>query len=267
MDWRRYIRAAALEGHYLFQKATKIGFDARFEQEIGNQADEYLSGTHAIESDIPSVQLDSVELDNHDRFAIFRHDVYRRFEADHGGVDLDKFGRSGRWVPRGITVYYDQLAGTFVKVFDRYAATQGEARFLRDAIDEGLYRFLCPNLEYLIEDEDHVLRGYAIREGRPLSRFQFERYVGVSLREVILHETERTGLYFNDLEFHNVVMSDGTLSIIDLESVLPVSWFGTDSEFAIRHLDEVDVGWPIQSKWCSPSWYGDYLRQMAASAA
>ena len=154
-----------------------------------------------------------------------------------------------------------------MKVFDRYAATHGEARFLRDAMDAGFYSFLCPNLDYLIEDEDHVLRGYAIREEKPLSRFQFERYVGGSLREVILHETERTGFYLNDLEFHNVVMSDRKLSIIDLESVLPVSWFGTDAEFAIRHLDDIDVGWPIQWKWCSPSWYGDYLRQIAPSAA
>ena len=42
MDWRRYVKAVALEGQYQFQRATRIGFDARLEQEIRIQADAYL---------------------------------------------------------------------------------------------------------------------------------------------------------------------------------------------------------------------------------
>ena len=87
-----------------------------------------------------------------------------------------------------------------------------------------------------------------------------ECYVEGSLREVLCAETERVGLYFNDLTFHNVVRHGDRLSIIDLESVLPVAWFETDLDFARAHLDEMDIGWPIASKWESPAWYGAFLR-------
>ena len=255
----RYTKAAIREAHYAFQKITKVGFDAQFEKDLRCKADLYLSGEPTEKVEYPVVRYKSIDLKDSQRFVVFRNDIYRRFVADDQGEEVDDFGRKGLWIPRGCIVYYDRPGRTFVKVFDSYAAINGEARFLQDALDNGLYNFLCPSLDYLIVDENENLRGYAIREGEPLTRYEFERYVGGALREVILAETERTGLYFNDLEFHNVVRSDGLLSIIDLESVVPVSWFGTDLEFARRHLNEVDIGWPIQSKWCSPPWYHAFL--------
>ena len=116
--------------------------------------------------------------------APFEDVIYRRFVADDQGEEVDDFGRKGLWIPRGCIVYYDRPGRTFVKVFDSYAAINGEARFLQDALDNGLYSFLCPNLDYLIVDENENLRGYAIREGESLTRYEFERYVGGALREV-----------------------------------------------------------------------------------
>jgi len=254
----RYTRAAAREVHYRLQKSTKLGFDAALEQELGRQAAAYLAGSGAG-SAISAVGLDSIELVDDDRYQIFRHDIYRRFDPFDGGADFDQFGRTGRWVPRGTTVYYDRRAATFIKVFDAYTATLGEAKYLDAAMSAGLFEFLCPNLEYRIVDDHGVLRGYAIREGRPLTRYEFERYIGSALRDVILHETARTGFYFYDLEFHNVIVSGGRISLIDLESILPIVWFGTDTDFARDRLHELDVGWPLQSKWCSPAWYEEFL--------
>ncbi len=263
-DWRRYAKAAVRELHFVFQKVTKAGFDAHFEEELKRQADSYLRGDPVDKAVRPLVRLDALDLNNDGRFVVFRDDIYRRFEVADWGDDVDSFGRRGRWIPRGCAMYYDRIEKAFVKVFDAYSAIRGEARYLREALDKGLYDFLCPNLAYLIEDENQNFRGYAIREGEPLTRYEFERFVGGALREVILAETERTGFYFNDLEFHNVIRSDGQLSLIDLESVIPVSWFGTDLTFARQHLNEVDIGWPIQSKWCSPRWYRAFLIDLKA---
>jgi len=254
----RYTKAAAREVHYRLQKSTKFGFDAALENELRGQAVGYLKGSGA-DVVVPVLQLDSIELTDDRRYEIFRHDIYRRFDPFDGGADYDQFGRTGRWVPRGTTVYYDRLNATFVKVFDAYTATFGEAKYLGPAMRAGLFEFLCPSLEYRIVDADGVLRGYAIREGRPLTRYEFERYVGSALRDVILHETARTGFYFYDLEFHNVIVSGNQISLIDLESILPIAWFGTDTDYARDHLHELDVGWPLQSKWCSPEWYDEFL--------
>ncbi|MBN4047506.1 hypothetical protein JYT71_00710 [Acidimicrobiaceae bacterium AH-315-P05] len=264
MQWKRYGHVARREAHYAFQKVTGVGLDTDFELTLGHQADEFLGADRAKKTEISTVGLDEIEARGSKRLEVFREDVYRRFVVDADGSDHDQFGRRGKWIPRGSVVYYDRVEESFVKVFDEYASVQGEARFLGVALAKGMYDFLCPGLTYRILDNNDVLRGYAIREGTPLSKFEFEVFVGSAFREVILAETERTGFYFNDLAFHNVVRRGDRLMLIDLESVLPVSWFETDLEFARLHLDEVDLGWPIQSKWRSPGWYGSFLRELKA---
>ena len=173
----------------------------------------------------------------------------------------DHFGRPGRWVPRGVVVFYDKVEKTFLKLFDKHTAANGEARYLRDAVDGGMYDFLCPNLNYLIHDEHDRLLGYGIGEGTPISRWEFEQYIP-EVRRLIFEVTEVTGLYFTDLTYHNVVKSEGRLCFIDLESVLPIDWYGTGPEFALAHLDEIDVGWVLQSKWKSPEWYGEFVASL-----
>lgn len=262
MDWQRYARAALRKAYYALQKTTHVGIDTAFERTLAQRAEAFLNGERPPRPPVPRRALALRAFEDCDRYVIARDDIYTRFLAQDGGPDRDRFGRPGRWIPRGCVVYHDRKEGVYVKVFDRYFCDQGEGRFLAPALEAGFYQFLCPGLAYLLQDESGALRGYAIQEGEPVSSYAFERLVGRSLRDVLCAETERTGFYLNDLEFHNVVRHGNQLSVIDLESILPVSWFGTDLEFARAHLDEVDIGWPIQSKWCSPSWYGAFLRDL-----
>jgi hypothetical protein len=101
-----------------------------------------------------------------------------------------------------------------------------------------------------------------VQRGKPLTLFEFERYVNVVLRDLICAVTERSGLYFYDLASHNVIMGNGQLSIIDLESILPVEWYGQGAAFSIAHLPDLDLGWELQRKWRSPRWYRAFLESM-----
>ena len=264
MDWVRYGKAARRKAHYAFQKLTRIGFDAAFERTLALQAEAYLAGTALPREPVLRLRLDTLDLNDRARYVIARDDIYTRFVAEAGGPDRDSFGREGRWIPRGCVVYHDRQSDAYVKVFDAYFCKRGEGRFLPEALDAGFYDFLCPGLSFVIEDDEGRIRGYAIIAGEPITSYAFERYIGRSLRPVIMAETERAGLYLNDLEFHNVVRHGDRLSLIDLESVLPVDWFETDLAFARAHLDVVDIGWPIQHKWVSPRWYGAFVRALKA---
>ncbi len=266
MDAMRYIRAGLRRAHYLVQKATRTGVDRAFAADLRRQAEAYLAGDRSQRRPLPERSLEGMELSDAERFAVAREDIYVRFAPEAGGPDVDEFGRAGRWVPRGCVVYRDRREDTYVKVFEAYFSTRGEGRFLPDALERGLYDFLCPGLAYVLRDEAGLLRGYAIREGEPVSPYAFEWYVEGSLREVVCAETERTGLFFNDLTFHNVVRHGDRLSLIDLESVMPVAWFETDLAFARAHLDEIDIGWPYASKWESPAWYGAFVRELKERA-
>ena len=102
-------------------------------------------------------------------------------------------------MPRGCEIYFDNENNEFVKVFEEYFSQKGEGAFLEEAIGQGLYRFLCPGLKYLLIDENGGLRGYSIGAGRVLTHYEFERYISTLLRGVIEAETRRTNMYFYDL--------------------------------------------------------------------
>lgn len=260
---QQLLRAVGGRLFYLLQRTTGLGFDRAFERHVRLQAEQYLSSDGAASHRTPPVRkLESLDLENRDRFSVTRGDIYKRFHADRGGSEKDDFGRTGRWIPRGCVTYVDSVSNEHVKIFDEYYCGRGEGRFLPLALERGVYDFLCPGLSYIVEDESGNVRGYAIASGRPLTRFDFERLVGTALRSVICDVTARTGLYFYDLEFHNVVRHGDQLSLIDLESVLPVEWYGEDKEFSIEHLDVVDIGWPIQTKWRSPRWYRAVVHEL-----
>lgn len=265
MNVRSLLEGGGRKAYYLFQKLTGHGVDADLARDLQAQAEAYLARTEPLGRSVPVVALETLPLDDRSRFSIFRDDIYTRFVAEEGGNERDHFGRAGTWVPRGSVMYYDTETRSYVKVFDDYFCRKGEGRFLPEALDAGLYDFLCPGLTYVIEDTAGALRGYAIAEGEPITPYLFERYVGGSWREVICAETHRTGLYFTDLVFHNVVRFGPTLSLIDLESILPVNWFDTDRTFAQAHLDEVDIGWAPAQKWHSPGWYGAFVRTLKAT--
>lgn len=258
----RLIKYAGRRSIYLFQKGTGYGLDEAFARDLSRQAEAYLSGK--LPGAPPSrffacVHPSDLNLDDTARFSLVRDDIYRRFEADQSGHEQDRFGRRGYWIPRGSKIYFDAETKDYVKIFNEHFCSRGEGAFLQSALDAGVYDFLCPNLSYIIEDDTGHIYGYAIRKGIPLNLYEFEQYVGGSLRGVICEVTRRSGFYFYDLEFHNVIRSGNRLSLIDLESVLPIEWFGKGIEFAREHLNVVDIGWPLNEKWRSPRWYRDFL--------
>ena len=258
-------RAIGSRLYYLVQRSTRFRFDAEFEQRLRRDAERYLASRPASRSvDRPVRRLADLKLEDEALFSVHRGDIYRRFLAEPTGPDRDRFGRPGRWIPRGCIIYVDNVTGEYVKIFDDYFCSRGEGRFLTEALQRGVYDFLCPGLSYLVRDGDNNLRGYAVASGKPLSRYEFERYVGGALRRLVEHVTATTGLYFYDLEFHNVIRHGDLLSVIDLESVLPVEWFGQGRQFSVEHFSDIDVGWPIQSKWNSPRWYRTFLRDLKA---
>lgn len=251
---------------YVARKTSRSGIDADFEQRLCERAATYLATTGDVDSTgYDVVPLSEIDASVEASFVLVRDDIYRRFVADEGGSETDSFGRRGAWIPRGSMLYLDTRTDWYVKLFDEYFCEHGEGRFLRDALDRNMYEFLCPGLRKVIVDERGTIRGYAIEAGEPLTRYEFERYVGGCLRELVCAVTAFTGLYFNDLEYHNVVRRGDELSFIDLESVLPVEWFGTDTDFASEHLDIIDIGWPIQSKWNSPRWYRRFLKRLTGA--
>jgi len=262
MNARRFFGVVNRRAYYLFQKATRYNIDRTFEQEVRRQATEYmvfLDQFHPGMELTKTVNLENIDIQNSPRFSVVREDIYRRFVAEKNGPERDELGRVGRWIPRGSRIYFDADRKEYLKLFDDYFCRRGEGRFLREALQKGIYHFLCPNLSYIIIDDTGTIRGYAIQEGIPLTPYEFERYVGVGLKDLICELTTRTGLYFYDLVFHNVIRTGNRLSIIDLESVLPISWFGMGVDFSLEHLSEIDIGWPIQTKWRSPRWYHDFL--------
>jgi hypothetical protein len=262
----RIAAGVARRVEYEVQKHTGWGVDQTLKMRLRDDAMRYRVGTRHAASPIPVRQLRSFDFTDEDRFDIHRDDIYRRFITGDDGPDRDHFGRQGRWVPRGVVVFYDSAEATFLKLFDEHTAEKGEARYLRDAVEGGMYEFLCPNLSYLIHDESERLRGYAIGQGAPISRWEFEQYIP-EIRQLIFDVTESAGLYFTDLTYHNVVKSNGRLCFIDLESILPVDWYGTGADFAVAHLDQIDVGWVLQSKWKSPDWYGEFVASLQTQPA
>jgi hypothetical protein len=260
----KVLRRIGRVSRYAWQRATHTGFDRALEASLSARAQRYLVDTASSEErrSVPSVSLHDLTLDP-PRFTLLEKDRHLRFRVGEDGEAVDRFGRRGHWETRGGLLFLDAETSSHLKLFDETSATHGEPRFLRQAIDAGMYDLLCPGLRYVVQDRSGVLRGYAVQTGRPTSRYEFERYIG-ALREVVIDATRRTGLYFTDLVPHNTIIHDDQLSLIDLESVLPIAWFGTDMDFARAHLHEVDIGWVLASKFNAPAWYRRAVSELSA---
>ena len=251
---------------YWVQRSTAWGIDRQLEAQLRNKAQEFVARGNAGEVDQVATQLlENFDFADSGRFSLFRDDIYRRFTVLEDGNEIDEFGRKGRWIPRGCRLFLDRSDDVYIKVFDDYFCSKGEGRFLPLALESGVYSFLCPALAYLIVDAHGHLRGYAIRAGRVLSPYEFERYVEVALKDAVCEVTRRSGLYFCDLTYHNAILRDEQISLLDLESVLPLSWYGQDKAFSMRMLEEIDIGYPIQREFHSPAWYARYIEDLISA--
>jgi hypothetical protein len=260
---QRSIAYLARQIFYWIQRGTGWGIDNALEEKLVDRTRSFLAeGDLRKGNQVPTRRVESIELSDSSRFRLTRDDSYKRFVALDDGTEVDEFGRNGRWVPRGCRIFHDHVEDTYIKVFDQYFCMRGEGRFLPTAFESGVYDFLCPALAYLIKDDHGNLRGYAIHSGQVLTPYEFERYVGSGLKEAICEITRQSGLYFYDLTYHNSIRRDDEISLIDLESVLPVGWYGQDKAFSMRMLQYIDIGFPIQDKFLSPDWYARYIEEL-----
>ena len=70
--------------------------------------------------------------------------------------------------------------------------------------------------------------------------------------------------FFYDLTYHNAILRGDEISLIDLESVLPLSGYGKDMTFSMRMIQQIDIGYPVQREFHSPSWYAKYIEELIA---
>jgi len=264
-NFQRVIAFAKKRAFYWVQRSTGWGINKRLEVQLRNKADKFVAQKDVEEVDQVATQLvESFDFSDPGRFNLIRDDIYQRFIVLEDGTESDDFGRKGRWIPRGCRVFLDHSEDVYIKVFDEFYCTKGEGRFLPVALKKGVYNFLCPALAYLIVDNHEHLRGYAIRSGRVLSPYDFERYVAVALKDAVCEVTTRSGLYFYDLTYHNAILRGDEISLIDLESILPLSWYGKDMAFSMRMIQQIDIGYPVQGEFHSPSWYAKYIEELIA---
>jgi len=262
---QRAISFARKRVFYWIQRGTGWGINPQLEKRISIKATAFLALENETVSDSPAMRLlEDFDFSEKNNYSVIRDDIYRRFVTRDDGVEIDELGRTGNWIPRGCHIYFDHSENVYIKVFDEYFCARGEGRFLPEALEKGVYKYLCPALAYVIFDKKEKLRGYAIHAGRVLSPYEFERYVEVALRDAICEITKQSDLYFYDLTYHNTILWNDTVSLIDLESILPLSWYGTDEAFSVQMLHEIDIGFPIQKKFHSPSWYAAYIDTLTA---
>lgn len=259
---RRVLKKAKKLGLYTLQKATSYRYNTALEKDLEDQVSQWLSQPVASSNEPASRSIDTFNFSDKERFSEFQYDPHKTFISSPDGPELDEFGRPGHWQSRGVRFFKDHAKERYIKLFPKSFTANGEGRFIEDALRSGFYTHLCPLFEFLVRDRDGDVIGYAIRSGRELTAYEFERYVDQIMRPLVCRATEESGFYYYDLIDHNVIIRDGVISLIDIESVLPIEWFEKDASFATTKFDLVDVGWPLHTKWRSPDWYGALIRQL-----
>ena len=193
-----------------------------------------------------------------DRYKLLRGDIRRVFVADPHGDRVDLFGRRGNWMPRGTRVHHDADNGIVIKTYSPACVAHGVGYFLDAARKSSIYQGLTPLLRGWIVDQEGLTVGYATTAARQITEAEYAAFVS-NQADTIKANTVESGYYFYDLCRSNIVAFKGTYSLIDLESILPLSWFEQDDDFSKSRLDQIDIGYSLQRKWFSPWWYHQFL--------
>ena len=127
------------------------------------------------------------------------------------GVILNKAGRVVNGVSQGRMVYKGD--GVYYKIFDKEYCRRDN--FVK-ALEAGFFDEVAPALKSLIVDGDDIV-GYVTEAGEQLGS-EFDR-VPKPFYEKVLACVDVTNMFFYDLVPSNIIMIDGRLSLIDLESV------------------------------------------------
>ena len=132
-------------------------------------------------------------------------------DIDSCEVILNKAGRVVDGINHGRMVYKGD--GVYYKIFDKdYCRRENFVK----ALEAGFFDEVAPALQSLIVDGDDIV-GYVTEAGVPLGS-EFDR-VPDKLYQKMLVCVDVTKMFFYDLVASNIIIKDGKLSLIDLESV------------------------------------------------
>ena len=133
-------------------------------------------------------------------------------DTDSCEVILNKAGRVVDGINHGRTVLKGD--GVYYKIFDKdYCRRENFVKAYEAGFFEGE---VAPALQSLIVDGDDIV-GYVTEAGEPLGS-EFDR-VPEPFYEKMLACVDVTNMFFYDLVASNIIIKDGKLSLIDLESV------------------------------------------------
>jgi len=139
----------------------------------------------------------------------FNFDSYKKVKDKYNRIDA-------KGVNQGRAVYFDSKNNRYIKIFHKdYCRRQN---FI-DALAARFFDELAPALIGLIYDDNEIV-GYVSKAGRILSNSEYD--FQLIPKEMVLkleHEIKRTGMFFYDFVPINMVIVDGQVSLIDLESV------------------------------------------------
>tara|TARA_R110000744_G_scaffold136288_1_gene246070 strand:- start:240 stop:1985 length:1746 start_codon:yes stop_codon:yes gene_type:complete len=143
-------------------------------------------------------------------------------------------------VNHGRAIYYDSDNSLYYKVFH---AEYCRVNNFRKAIESNFFDGLAPALTSLIMDDVDNIIGYVTKEGPLLSANEFDIHlIPQDFFRILKNRIKESGMFFYDLVPHNIILVDGKLSLIDLESVYDLNEYHKLSEHNARvkptELDE-----------------------------
>ena len=152
-------------------------------------------------------KTDSIDFD---QLTVIR-DKYNRIDADTG-------------INHGRIVYYDPATSKYYKLFHPEYVRRKNFEL---AIECDFYRELAPALVELIYDTNDLLVGYVCTEGTVISDDEsLHKMIPAHFTYALNRAIRRTKMFYYDYVPPNIVlMEDGRLSLIDLESVYELKDF------------------------------------------
>ena len=120
-------------------------------------------------------------------------------------------------VNHGRAIYHDSGNRLYYKIFH---AEYCRVNNFRKAIESNFFDGLAPALTNLIIDDVDNIIGYVTKEGPLLSANEFDIHlIPQDFFRILKNRIKESGMFFYDLVPHNIILVDGKLSLIDLESV------------------------------------------------
>ena len=132
----------------------------------------------------------------------------------------DKYYRVVDGISHGRAIYYDSLNNRYIKIFHPDYCRLNN---FRKAIQSNFFEGLAPALTDLVYDADNLI-GYITKEGPVISENEFDNHlIPRDFFRILKDRVKDSGMFFYDLVPHNIIISDGVPSLIDLESVYDIN--------------------------------------------